>query len=78
MAPIPKNLDYVLYGGIWLLPLGHMLLLGLVKSLWLLLLQRQKKNELRPPYVLANKVKKELTRRTGHLRITGDFGRPLR
>lgn len=40
MSPIPAMLDYVDYSTIWVLPIAHMLLHGVGRSLWNLLLMK--------------------------------------
>lgn len=77
-CPIPGALPYVSLGigRLCVLPVMHILLLGLAKSFWTLVLRGVKRGELRPNFVLPNAMKAELKRRGTELRLTADFGRP--
>ena len=78
MAPLLKALPYLDYGHTFLLPIGHLMLLGNVKALWKLWLAVVNKKQDRPPYVLPNAIKNRLISRGSHIRVTADFGRPFR
>jgi hypothetical protein len=75
---IAKRLPYVSLSTLFPLPVGHLLLLGLLKSFWVLALTTVSKGQARPIYVLPNRAKHELTARCAQLRVTSDFGRSLR
>lgn len=78
VSPFVERLPYVSLGTLFPLPIGHLMLLGLIKSFWGLALTKVKRGQPRPLYVLPNATRRELTRRCGHFRVTADFGRDAR
>jgi hypothetical protein len=74
----PLGLSYVDYNDLWIVPIGHAALLGLVKDFWKALLGPVKKGQPRPWYALPADSKAEIHRRAAELDSTDDFGRPYR
>lgn len=74
----PVGLSYVSYNDLWIVPVAHASLLGLVKDFWKALLGPVKKGQPRPWYVLPAASKDEMVRRGKAVSSTDDFGRPYR
>ena len=65
--------------GLWFrLPTANVVVEGVGKDLWGLLLQRVNKGETRRPWVMPNGSKAELRERGMQMRLTHDFERPYR
>lgn len=77
-SAIPKRLEYVDYSRIFILPVAHMLLHGLVPGFWKYLLQKVSRGEARPAYVLSNKTQRVMQQRAKEVVYTADFGGPPR
>ena len=74
----PLGLPYVDYNDLWIVPIAHASLLGLVKDFWKALLGPVKKGQPRPWYVLPAAAKDEIVKRGKAVSSTDDFGRPYR
>ena len=72
------QLPYVSLSTLFLLPVSHLLLLGLAKGLWRLALRTLAKGDPRPPFVLSGRTRRTINARCGHIRPTSDFGRSTR
>ena len=75
---IPRRLHYIDYSTIFVLPVAHMLLLGLVKGFWKLLLQTIPRGEQRPAYVINGKTRRVMSQRAKEVVYTADYGGPPR
>ena len=78
VSPIPDMLDYVDYSAIWVLPVAHLLLHGVVATYWKMMLFHVQRGESRPPYALPNATRRLLQARGAEIEVTADFGRPYR
>lgn len=64
---------------VWLQPPGHLMLHGLVKSFWKVLLAPKKQNQPAYPWALDDKTKQLMRSRAAHLkRGIADCGRSYR
>ena len=77
-SPLVKHLSYVHYCNVWLVPIAHAFLFGLVKDFWKLLLSTSKRGQAVPWYQLSNKSKKLMVTRGKAISVTCDFNRPYR
>lgn len=77
-SPLVKHLDYVDYCNVWLVPIAHAFLFGLVKDFWSLLLSKSKRGEAVPWYQLPSKARQIMAKRAESIVVTCDFNRPYR
>ena len=75
MSPFAAVLEYLDCSCVWVLPVAHMLLHGVGKSLWKILLTTVPRGEPKPPYVLASSTRRLLQARAQEIDCTADFGR---
>ena len=75
---IPKCLEYVDYSKIFVLPVSHMLLHGVVPGFWKYLLQKVPRGQPRPACVLTGKTQRIMQARAKEVVYTADFGGPPR
>ena len=54
MSTVVKTLKYTSYTGLWLVPVCHAGLYGVVKTFWSLLLEKGKKGEELPWYAIPH------------------------
>ena len=78
LAAIPAMLGYVDYSAIWVLPIAHILLFGVVAGLWKFFLLHVPRGQPRPPYALSNPTRRLIQARSQEIDVTADFGRPCR
>jgi hypothetical protein len=71
-SPFVRELDYVNYTNLFVVPVAHAGLLGVVKDFWYHLLQTGRNV---PAYVLSTEARRVLQERAACLVPTGDFGR---
>ena len=76
ICPIPGALPYVSLSRLCVLPVMHIMTLGLAAAFWSTILRPVKRGELRPSFVLSNANKAILQRRWEAIQLTADFGRP--
>ena len=77
-SQLVRHLHYVDYNNVWLVPIAHAFLFGLVKDFWHLLLSSTKRGEIAPWYELPPKAKRLMGMRAQALVVTCDFNRPYR
>ena len=75
LSPVPAVLDYIDYSTIWVLPVAHMMLHGVGKSLWKLLLVTVPRGQPRPAYALSGTTRHLLQARAQEIDCIADFGR---
>lgn len=73
-----QKLPYARYSTLWLLPVCHSLLLGLVKDFWNLLLCKKQQGQPYPWYAIRPEHRRLLQKRGPGITITNDFTRPYR
>ena len=78
MSTVVKTLKYTSYTGLWLVPVCHAGLYGVVKTFWSLLLEKGKKGEELPWYAIPHPRRAIMRQRAAHVHVTNDFNRPYR
>lgn len=83
-SKLVKSLPYVDYNHLWLTPVAHALLFGVIKTFWKLLapLKSQKDNKKKgdpaPWYRMKPNQLRVMKERAAHITCTNDFNRPYR
>lgn len=77
-SPVIEALPYTSYTNLWVLPIGHALLFGVIKDFLGLLLQKGKNGSERPWYSIPTWARHVMTSRATQITTTNDFGRPYR
>ena len=71
-----RELDYVDYNDVWVLPFAHSAFYGVVKRFWNLLLGKM--TSARPEYVITGAMRRVMMGRGAHMVMTNDLNRPYR
>jgi hypothetical protein len=75
VSSIPRTLPYVSYNNVFLLPLVHALLHGVVKDFLRFILRPLPSPPAPEPLIISRVARRELANRAGHLVLTSGFGR---
>lgn len=74
---IAKELSYIDMNNVWVVPIAHAALFGVIKKFWHFVLgESVKKAE--SDFVLSVEARRRMTARASHFIITNDFNRPYR
>lgn len=77
-SAIAKRLAYVSYGNVWILPLAHAALNGVVAKFWSLALSKFSQASDRQWYMIPHSKRRIMRQRGANMILTGDQGRPYR
>jgi hypothetical protein len=78
MSLLVKYLPYTHYTNVHVVPVGHAILLGVLKDFWTLLLCKRTSGKSLPRYALPMKHRKVMENRRAGIVLNCDFGRPYR
>lgn len=77
-SQLVSQLPYTSYKDLWVAPVAHASLYGVVKAFWNLLLDKGTKGVQRPWYVIPHSCRRVMTKRAADIMVTNDFNRPYR
>ncbi|GMH35008.1 hypothetical protein BSKO_02869 [Bryopsis sp. KO-2023] len=75
VSVIPETIPYVSYTNIWVLPIAHALLYGVVANFMNYVLQPTGRSETCPPHVVTLEQRRTMKSRQEDLVLTSEFGR---